>query len=366
MSVATQGDFLGDGSGGGIVDPFAGLAPAQDPAAQEAARRAQLANAATQTANINAAYNAQRATGDQQILNSSNAVSDADRAANPRHTFFGALVRDPVTMGVLAAPLAVTGAGAALGGAAGLGFGLGEGTIGGTVAGSEAATGLGVGGEAAGAAGAHAGGAAAANAAANAAAGVTVDSGLAAGGVGAGTAAGLAGGAAGAAAASAPWWAGPALTGGLALAPLAIQAATGGRTKEESALLEKQQQLAQEAKVRQGQQQDARMNSLGQQLLAFNPRNQMMSQMFGPGAAFTPEQMAQMVQGSPPPNDPYLATYAGDDQATLQQKREMQRRQVEYQQAEQGRRDMMMGGFQQPGAGPAPMQMPAPQAARKY
>ena len=91
-----------------------------------------------------------------------------------------------------------------------------------------------------------------------------------------------------------------------------------------------------------------------------------MAQMYGPQAAFSPEQAAQMVQGPTPASDPEILNYQGTDQGKLQQKREMIRRRNEYAAAEEQRRAMMMSGIQQPGAGPAPIQMSAPQAARKY
>jgi hypothetical protein len=150
------------------------------------------------------------------------------------------------------------------------------------------------------------------------------------------------------------------------LGPLAIDQMTKGKTKEQKQLIELQKQMALEAQQRQGQLQDQRMNALGQQMLAFNPRNQMLSQMFGPQAAFQPEQVAQMVQGQEPPMDQNLLNYAGNDQETLRKKQEMIRRHNEWLQAESQRRDMMMNNFQAPGAGPAPINMPAPQAARKF
>jgi hypothetical protein len=158
-------------------------------------------------------------------------------------------------------------------------------------------------------------------------------------------------------------YAGPAA---IAAAPYAINALMGGRTKEEKQLIAKQEQLAQEAKVRQGQQQDARMNALGQQMLAFNPTNQMMAQMFGPDAAFQPEQMAAMAQGEKPAYDEKWSNYKGTDKKTQNDINEYIRRKKEYDAAEASRRDMIMGGIQRPGPGPAPIQMPTPQAARRY
>jgi hypothetical protein len=156
-------------------------------------------------------------------------------------------------------------------------------------------------------------------------------------------------------------------TAAIAAAPYAINALLGGRTKEEKALIAKQEQLAQEAKVRQGQQQDARMNQLGQQLLAFNPSNQLMAKMYGPDAAFSPEQMAGMVQGQPPPApDASLVNYQGTDPKKRAEVAEWIRRKKEYDAAEAARRESMLSGSTPLGPGPAPIQMSAPQAARRY
>jgi len=158
-------------------------------------------------------------------------------------------------------------------------------------------------------------------------------------------------------------WA-PGLVG--AALPIVANEVLGGRTPEQKRLLETQEQIAKEAEERQFQQQNQRMNSLGQQLLALNPTNQMMANMFGPSAAFTPESMAQMVQGPPPTLDPALVNYQGTDPAVRAKVDEYLRRKREYDANEASRRDMMMGGIQQPGAGPAPIQMPTPQAARRF
>jgi hypothetical protein len=141
---------------------------------------------------------------------------------------------------------------------------------------------------------------------------------------------------------------------------------TGAKSDAEKALLEKQQQMAREAQQRMGYQQDARMNALGQQLLAFNPRNQMIAQMFGPQAAFTPEAMAQMAQGPQPFVDDSVGGYTGGDPQKLAQQREYVRRRQEYEDAEKRRRDMILGNFQAPGTGPAPIAMPQAQPGRRH
>jgi hypothetical protein len=375
---------------GSAIDPFTGLAPARTPEEEQRlidARRAQARAAATSTANTNNApggYSSQRGAADRDVQFSENpqAVIDAYVYSRPgpdglrvtpeqyaaakqmkklNHDAMNGAGYKALTYGILAAPSLVTGGAALAGGPEALGFGAGSGSI----------------------AAADAGTAAAESAAASAEPIVQVANeatGLAQAGPGfsqaaanafnAAPATGAAAAASAAAPGAAPSWLaeGGKLGGKLlgAAAPFLIQAALGGKTKEEKALIAKQTQLAQEAKVRQGQQQDARMNQLGQQLLAFNPSNQLMAQMYGPQAAFQPEQMAAMAQGQAPAQDPSIRNYMGDDQKKLQAKREMIRRQDEYDAAEAARRDMLMGGIQQPGPGPTPIQMSAPQAARKY
>ena len=141
----------------------------------------------------------------------------------------------------------------------------------------------------------------------------------------------------------------------------------GAKTDSEKALEAKQKQIAAEARKQQELNQQSRMNALGQQMLAFNPQNQMMAQMFGPQAAFQPEQMAQMAQNPMKPiYDEKWSNYQGTDRKTQADIEDYIKRKAEYDRQEAARRDMLMGGIQRPGAGPAPIQMSAPQAARKY
>ena len=354
--AARDEDFLNDGT----VDPFTGLAPAETPEEEATRRLLKLRYSAQQTANTNNApggYTSQRGVSDRDAIEASNRYVRADRIARTgsakgdQDGFWKNLSQDPVTMGILAAPAAITGLGAAVGGAGALGFGLGEGSIAGA-----AAPGIPAMGQPFTMATPTA---------------FSMPSPYAAGTAGAGTAMGAPAASAGGSAASGGGGAAgffnsvgkPALQ---ALAPLAIQQLTKGPTKEQKQLIELQKQMAHEAQVRQGQLQDQRMNQLGQQVLAFNPTNQLMSQMYGPQAAFTPEQAAQMVQGQEPAQDPNLMNYAGNDQNILKQKQEMIRRHNEWLAAEQQRREMVMNNFQAPGAGPAPINMPAPQAARRF
>jgi hypothetical protein len=359
MVAARDSDFLGDGT----VDPFTGLAPALTPEQQAdelAARRNQLRLAANNTANRN--------TESRDVVSSGQSINPAtgkpytgNERPDPGSFSSGilptlkAISRDPVTATILAAPYGVLGAGAAIGGAAGLGFGAGEGTL---VGGAEPIV------QVANEAGLIAPSAPAmATATGQVGAPFTMASPFAAG------APGAAGAAAGAP--SLPGMIGADLTKygpgvAMAAAPTVINALTSGKTKEEKALLAKQEQMAAEAKVRQGQQQDARMNQLGQQLLAFNPSNQLMAKMYGPDAAFSPEQMANMVQGQAPVNDPAVGGYTGTDPKKLAEQQEVVRRAKEYNEAEQKRREMMLNNWQAPGPGPTPIQMPTPQPARRY
>lgn len=361
--AARDDNFLNDGT----VDPFAGLAPAEDPSTAEAARRLALRRSATATANINLPSGGVDPSGmprGQSINPATGQPYTGDERPAGKGFWkesWDTVKQHPWLLALPAAPFAVAGAGAAATGTSlgsQLGFGLGEGSMvggaGGVTQAANEATGLAQAGPGFSQESANAYNAA--NATNN------VGTVLGPGGVPA---------AAGTSAAGGPMTAsGFATKYGLPIAsslvPLAINQMNQGKTKEEKALIAKQQQMADEAKVRQGQQQDARMNALGQQMLAFNPSNQMMAQMFGPQAAFSPDQAAQMVQGQAPADDPAIMNYTGTDQAILKQKREMIRRKNEYAAAEAQRHDMMMNGMQPLGAGPAPIQMSAPQAARKY
>lgn len=352
--AARDEDFLE----GGTVDPFTGLAPALTPEEEATQRLLKLRYAAQQTSGNNVGFRRSQQHGDTTPTTPEekaayDAYAKEHHLGDYSYSLGHNLVRDPVTMGILAAPAAITGLGAAVGGGTALGFGLGEGSM----------------------VGAAAPGIPAASAPFTMASPVpfSMASPYAAGTAGAGTTMGAAGGAADAGGAAASGGGGatgfwnsvgkPALQ---ALAPLAINQLTAGKTKEQKQLIELQKQMALEAQQRQGQLQDQRMNQLGQQVLAFNPTNQLMAQMYGPQAAFSPEQAAQMVQGQEPPMNQDILNYAGTDQAKLQQKREMIRRHNEWLQSEQQRRDMMMNNFQAPGPGPAPINMPAPQTARRF
>lgn len=133
-----------------------------------------------------------------------------------------------------------------------------------------------------------------------------------------------------------------------------LNSLTGAQSDAQKALIKKQQEMAADAKKRQEQNAQARMNALGQSLLAFNPQNQMIAQMFGPQAAFSPQQFAQMA-ADPRPQQPWGT---GTDQE--------RRDQVLRKQEEERRQRMLAQGMQPLGPGPAPLRLPPPQAARKY
>jgi hypothetical protein len=147
-----------------------------------------------------------------------------------------------------------------------------------------------------------------------------------------------------------------------------LNAIGGYQSDADKALIEKQKQLAEEAKRREEANAQARLQALGQSMLAFNPRNQMMAQMFGPEAAFSPEQFAQM--GSDPMAKPIDQANAAwlqakqrnpnnippEIQADLERARENERRKRQLQQ-----------GMQPLPAGPTPLARPmAPQGARRF
>lgn len=125
----------------------------------------------------------------------------------------------------------------------------------------------------------------------------------------------------------------------------------GYQPDSQKALIKKQKELAAEAKKRAEMNQKARMNALGQSMLAFNPQNQMMAQMFGPQAAFSPQQMSQMAQ------DPRLAGLPWGTGTDEQRQAQVQ---------DKARRQRIESQMQPLGPGPAPLRMPPPQPGRRY
>jgi hypothetical protein len=84
------------------------------------------------------------------------------------------------------------------------------------------------------------------------------------------------------------------------------------KSDEEKALERKQKQLAEDAKRRAELIGPARMMALNQSMLAFAPRNKMMGEMFGPGAAFTGQQIGDMTANPmPQQSDPRVVETAG-------------------------------------------------------
>ena len=125
----------------------------------------------------------------------------------------------------------------------------------------------------------------------------------------------------------------------------------GAETSSQKALVKKQEQLAEEAKKRAAQNAQARMQALGQSMLAFNPQNQMMAQMFGPQAAFSPQQFAQM--GADPSVAGMPWGTGTDEQRRAQAADAERRKKIEQQMTPLG-------------PGPAPLKLPPPQAGRRY
>jgi len=162
----------------------------------------------------------------------------------------------------------------------------------------------------------------------------------------------------------------------------------GSKTDAQKALLKKQEEMAKEAKKRMQLNQESSMQALGQSMLAFNPLNQAMAEMYGPEAAFTPQAMAQMVQnpnGPPQLGDPSsqselgpardrsggrreresspsLQNYQGLDPKKQAEVEEWLRQKAAYERQQQ----TVLQGFQQPGPGAAPLQQRTPQAGRRY
>lgn len=381
MATAVNSDFLG---GGGTLAPFSGSAPS-DPNDQPnpanplgisnnelARRQAAIGTAAAQTSSSNAAFQGSQAHETNLSVNPATGnyidpKSGADLGYGPYSKpatgsfgstilpTLGAIAKDPATLGVLAAPYAVLGAGAALGGL-GAGAAVGPGA-GGAATAEEAAladTGIGA-----------ANGAGAATDAASVAAGQAA-------GTTAGAASGLAGAAPAAVSAASPWAGilgklgeGAIGAGGL----LAINALTnkGADTPAAQALLDKQNQLAGEASDRAAQAARQTYDMLGQRMLAFAPYNNMMSHLYGPQAAITPQTAAQMTTNPVSPTlDPSLINYQGTDPAKQAQVQDYLRRQQDYQNSNASRQQMIESNFPapQPAAPAAPPITPAP--ARRY
>lgn len=139
----------------------------------------------------------------------------------------------------------------------------------------------------------------------------------------------------------------------------------GAESDSQKALQKKQKELAEEAKRRAKLNQQMRMQALGQSMLAFNPQNQMMAQMFGPQAAFSPQQMAAMASdpGAMRPEE-----FQKQWQESLMSGKPMgasadEMRRMQENQARMGRVQAQTTPL---GPGPAPLKLPPAQAARRY
>jgi hypothetical protein len=267
-----------------------------------------------------------------------------------------AISKDPVTAGILLAPYGIAGAGLAIGGPQALGFAQGTGSIAGATPGIAVKDTI---------------------APALTRVPTAMPGGIGTPGAGAGATTGAAGGggsaaATGGTAAAAGWGVkdtvGVAAGLGLPLAKLGLEEIIrGGGGDEAKKLREKQEQIARETQLRRQQMQTARMDALGARMVAFDPYNQYLARTFGPEAAFQPEALAGMAENPMKPQlDPALKGYDGTDQSKLRQVRDYNAATHKYAADEEARRNRVMGGVQRPGPGPAPLTMPAPQAARRY
>lgn len=186
----------------------------------------------------------------------------------------------------------------------------------------------------------------------------------------------------------------------------------GGLFKQDDsaqkALIAQQQKLHEELKKRAQKYalEAPPLQAAAQGMLAFNPMNQAMASMYGPQAAFQPEQLASMLQNPNPfPKDAdewakeqgfaptkgqgqeavnaafrgdaagmkaagepvSLIDYRGTDPEIRARVEEYIRQKKLYDEAEKRRRDTIMGGFSQPGPGPAPLApRAAPARARRF
>lgn len=144
-----------------------------------------------------------------------------------------------------------------------------------------------------------------------------------------------------------------------------LNSITGSKTDSQKELLKKQEELAKEAEQQKKRNQQMRMQALGQSMLAFNPQNQMMAQMYGPQAAFTPQQMAQM---SADPGAMSQEDWSRAHAESLRSGKAMDVRPDDYKRMQDNQRRMAQVQAQTTplGPGPAPLRLPPPQAARRY
>lgn len=147
-----------------------------------------------------------------------------------------------------------------------------------------------------------------------------------------------------------------------------LNAIGGYESDDQKALIKKQEELAKDAELQKKRNQQMRMQALGQSMLAFNPQNQMMAQMYGPQAAFSPQQMAQM---SADPGAKSQADYDKAYQQSLATGKPLSQfgfSPDDQRRMEENKRRMAQVQAQTTplGPGPAQLRLPPPQAARRY
>jgi hypothetical protein len=168
------------------------------------------------------------------------------------------------------------------------------------------------------------------------------------------------------------------LAGEETMSKVPVLGAIGGfRSNAEKQLMETQKRLAQETAAQRAHNERTRMNALGQQMLAFNPQNQAVAQMFGPEAAFSPQQMAGMA------NDPSARTpeeyKAAHHQAMMNGPIDPNTRQrtggpmegwtgddIRRMEENERRKKMVQQNMQPLPPGAPPMQMTGPAPARRF
>lgn len=141
---------------------------------------------------------------------------------------------------------------------------------------------------------------------------------------------------------------------------------TGAQSDAEKALIKKQQQMAEDARKQKIANEQARMNALGQQMLAFNPRNQVMAQMFGPEAAFSPQQMGQMAADPGAKSDADYHKAWQESMASGKPMQGMNADDLARMEADRRRQAMVTGNMAPLPQAARPLQQRTPQAARRY
>jgi len=351
----TNADFLGEGT---AASAFAPRETPEQRAAREKlereARAAQVNRAAEELA-VRNAPSVQRAGRSEQWKRDHpdqggkyETLDQHRRQVANNHGLMGNLIRDPLSLGIVAAPWIITG-GAAAAGALGTGAAVG----GGGAAAAPAIT---------------TGGAVTAPTLAAPAAAAAAPT-IGAVGTVASPFAATPAMAAAATPAAAGMTTGQMIGAGISGASLGLDAygliKSQTDSKAEKALLAKQEQLAKETAARREQVQQEGMNRLGTQLLAFNPQNQMMAQMFGPDAAFNPQQMGAMAAD---PGAMSQEEYDRKYQESLRTGQPIQVSPAEERRMEANKRrqQQVTAGAAPLGPGPAPLQQVAPQAARRF